>query len=182
MQHSDLVIPSLMRYAVGSIAVVTLSGMSLQALAQDKEVKDSEAKPAQTSLEAEFKKLDTNHDEKLSREEVANDKALADAFERADKNRDGVIVREEYGYFKGSSSPQKNLEAFLDDSTVTAKVKTALIKDVGLKGITISVQTYKGQVILSGFVDSEQQLQRAVEIASGISGVRSVKNSLVVKN
>ena len=101
-------------------------------------------------------------------------------FDLADGNHDGVLVADEYGKFK-SAMQQKQVEGFFDDSTVTAKVKAELIKDVGMKGLNISVETHKGQVILSGFVETDQQLRRAVQIASGIRGVQSVKNSLVVK-
>jgi hyperosmotically inducible protein len=51
-----------------------------------------------------------------------------------------------------------------------------------MKSLAIKVQTYHGQVILSGFVDNAAQSKRAVEIASGVRGVLSVKNSLVIKS
>lgn len=135
----------------------------------------------QSPLASEFRKLDVNHDNKLTREEAAHDHDLAGSFDRADSNADGVLSSDEYSKFK-SAAQQKRLEGFLDDSTVTAKVKAELLKDIGMKGLKISVETYKGQVILSGFVDNDQQLHRAVEIASGIRGVQSVKNSLIVKS
>lgn len=137
----------------------------------------------QSPLASEFKKLDVNHDSKLTREEAARDHDTAGNgnFDQADSNADGVLSADEYSRYK-SGVQQKNLEGFLDDSTVTAKVKAELLKDIGMKGLKISVETYKGQVILSGFVDNNHQLRRAVEIASGIRGVQSVKNGLVVKS
>lgn len=134
----------------------------------------------QSPLSAEFKKLDTNHDNKLTREESVHDKDMIGNFDRADSNADGVLAADEYSTFK-SAEQQKRVEGFLDDSTVTAKVKAELLKDIGMKGLKISVETYKGEVILSGFVENDKQLKRAVEIASGIRGVQSVKNGLVVK-
>ena len=71
---------------------------------------------------------------------------------------------------------------YVEDSVLTAKVKAALLKDLRLKGFVVKVETYKGTVLLSGFVNEEQQAQRAAEIASGIRGVTAVKNSLIVKS
>ncbi|HWU82776.1 MAG TPA: BON domain-containing protein, partial [Methylophilaceae bacterium] len=80
-----------------------------------------------------------------------------------------------------SAAQQKRLELFLDDSAVTARVKAELVKDSGVKGLNISVETYKGEVILSGFVENEAQVRRVVEIASGVRGVQTVKNGLSVR-
>ena len=134
----------------------------------------------QSPLEMEFKKLDTNRDDKLTSEELARDKDFAGNFERADTNGDGVLVADEYGNFK-SAAQQKRLELFLEDSAVTARVKAELVKDSGVKGLNISVETYKGEVILSGFVESDEQLRRVVQIASGVRGVHAVKSGLSVK-
>jgi hyperosmotically inducible protein len=76
---------------------------------------------------------------------------------------------------------QSRIESYLDDSTVTAKIKAELIKDAGMRGLDISVKTHEGQVILSGFVETQQQSRRAMQIASGIRGVVAVKNGLVIK-
>lgn len=135
---------------------------------------------SQTVLHSEFKKLDRNSDKNLSREEGSRDKDIAPNFGKADTDGNGTLSAEEYGNFKGAIQ-QARVESYLDDSTVTAKVKAELLKDSGIKGLAIKVETYRGQVILSGFVDTEMQARRAVEIASGIRGVLAVKNSLVVK-
>lgn len=134
----------------------------------------------QSPLEMEFKKLDVNRDDHLSREELARDKDFAGNFERADTNGDGTLVADEYGNFK-SAAQQKRLELFLEDSAVTARVKAELVKDTGVKALNISVETYKGEVILSGFVENDDQLRRVVEIASGVRGVQAVKSGLSVK-
>lgn len=157
------------------VSALYLAGTSLPVFAGTEDYAN------QGPLAAEFKKLDVNHDNKLSREEASHDQDLVGNFDRADTNADGALVASEYSTFK-SSAQQKRVEGFLDDSTVTAKVKAELLKDIGMKGLKISVETYKGQVILSGFVDTDKQLRRAVEIASGIRGVQSVKNGLVVKS
>lgn len=70
---------------------------------------------------------------------------------------------------------------YLDDSVITSKVKTRLIQDQALKAFQIDVETFRGDVLLSGFVDSKDQVSRAVELAKSVPGVKSVKNSLIVK-
>jgi hyperosmotically inducible periplasmic protein len=70
---------------------------------------------------------------------------------------------------------------FMDDSGITAKVKSSLLKDETVKGLNVNVTTYRGDVQLSGFVDTLQEKQRAGEIASRVEGVQTVKNDLLVK-
>jgi len=70
---------------------------------------------------------------------------------------------------------------FVDDSTITTKVKAAFIHDEFVKSSDISVETFKGVVQLSGFVDNSAQKYRAGEVASGVKGVRDVKNNITVK-
>jgi hyperosmotically inducible periplasmic protein len=161
--------------AAVSIAVFAFAAFSMQVSAVG-----TEDSINQKPLSAEFKKLDQNSDSKLSPTEVSNDKDVGAHFEQADIDKDGVLSNDEYANFK-SSVQQKRVKAYLDDAAVTAKVKAELVKDAGLDGINISVETHKGQVILSGFVNNGEQLLRAVHIASGVSGVQSVKNALVIK-
>ena len=70
---------------------------------------------------------------------------------------------------------------FVDDSTVTTRVKAALIHDEIVKSSDVSVETFKGVVQLSGFVDNSAQKYRAGEVAAGVKGVRDVKNNITVK-
>jgi len=70
---------------------------------------------------------------------------------------------------------------YVDDATVTSKVKTALLSDSGLKSFEIGVETYKDVVQLSGFVNSEPVKARAGDVAASVPGVRSVRNNLVIK-
>ncbi len=70
---------------------------------------------------------------------------------------------------------------YVDDSTITAKVKTAILTDSDLKVMQINVETFKGVVQLSGFVDSQKMATKAADVARGVSGVVSVKNNLLVK-
>ncbi len=79
------------------------------------------------------------------------------------------------------SRTQESTGEYVDDSAITAKVKNAILDDSSLKVFQINVETFKGVVQLSGFVDSSQVKSRAAEVASRVSGVKSVKNDLVVK-
>jgi osmotically-inducible protein OsmY len=81
----------------------------------------------------------------------------------------------------GSTSKQSGPGEYVDDSVITTKVKSQLAADDFLKSFEISVETYKGVVQLSGFVDTQLAVNRAVEIAKGVQGVSSVKNNLNVK-
>ena len=69
----------------------------------------------------------------------------------------------------------------IDDSAITTKVKSALLADPDVKSFDIKVETNKGVVQLSGFVDSQARVDRAVAIAKGVEGVKSVENKLSVK-
>ncbi|MCE2989665.1 MAG: BON domain-containing protein [Nitrosomonadaceae bacterium] len=69
----------------------------------------------------------------------------------------------------------------IDDTVVTTKVKTALLEDQALKGFDIQVETRKGVVQLSGFVESQTLIDQAVSIARGVTGAKSVENSMAVK-
>jgi len=80
-----------------------------------------------------------------------------------------------------STSKQEGAGEFVDDSVITTKVKALLAEDDFLKSFQISVETYKGTVQLSGFVDSQKAVDKAGEIARGVKGVKSVKNNLNVK-
>jgi len=70
---------------------------------------------------------------------------------------------------------------YLDDSVLTTKVKTSILGDSRLKLLQINVETFKGVVQLSGFVDSAAAAARAVELARTVKGVKTVNNSLIVK-
>jgi osmotically-inducible protein OsmY len=80
-----------------------------------------------------------------------------------------------------STSKQESTGEYVDDSVITTKVKSLLAADDFLKSFEISVETYKGTVQLSGFVDSQKAIDKAVEITRSVKGVKSVKNNLNVK-
>jgi hyperosmotically inducible protein len=69
----------------------------------------------------------------------------------------------------------------IDDGVITTKVKSALLADDTVKGLDINVDTKGGEVSLNGTVDSQAQVDRAVQIAQGIEGVAKVTSQLTVK-
>ena len=69
----------------------------------------------------------------------------------------------------------------VDDGIVTARVKSALLNDPGVKSFDIAIATRKGEVQLSGFVDNQAQINRAIDIARGVEGVQSIKNEMSIK-
>ncbi|MEX9253175.1 molecular chaperone OsmY [Pseudenterobacter timonensis] len=71
---------------------------------------------------------------------------------------------------------------FMDDSSITAKVKAALVDDENIKSTDISVKTEKNVVTLSGFVESQAQAEQAVKVAKGVEGVTSVSDKLHVRD
>ena len=80
-----------------------------------------------------------------------------------------------------STRTQESTGQYVDDSSITAKVKADILGDPALKVFDIGVETFKGVVQLSGFVNSAEIRNRAAEVAGRVSGVKSVKNSLIVK-
>lgn len=70
---------------------------------------------------------------------------------------------------------------YIDDSVLTTKVKASILGDSKLKILQIDVETFKGIVQLSGFVDTPEAAERAVQLARTVKGVKQVNNSLIVK-
>jgi osmotically-inducible protein OsmY len=80
-----------------------------------------------------------------------------------------------------STRTHESTGEYVDDSVITTKVKAKLADDDFFKSFQISVETYKGIVQLSGFVNSQQAVNKAGEIVRTVQGVKSVKNDLIVK-
>ena len=79
------------------------------------------------------------------------------------------------------TSKQESTGEYVDDSVITTKVKTAIFNEPSLKVAEINVETFKGTVQLSGFVRSRADMSKAVEVARGVGGVKSVKNDMRLK-
>jgi len=80
-----------------------------------------------------------------------------------------------------ATSKKEGTAEYVDDSAITTKVKSAMVGSSGLKSTDIGVETFKGVVQLSGFVDSQAQMSQAVKVAQGVGGVKSVKNDMRLK-
>jgi osmotically-inducible protein OsmY len=80
-----------------------------------------------------------------------------------------------------STAKSEGTGQYIDDSMITTKTKAAIFNDDSLKSSEINVETFKGRVQLSGFVKSQADINRAVEVAKGVAGVTSVKNDMRLK-
>ena len=81
-----------------------------------------------------------------------------------------------------AESTAANAGRVVDDSVITGKVKAALVADPTTKAHQISVETFKGVVQLSGFVDTSEAKMRATQVAETVEGVKDVKNELALRN
>lgn len=80
-----------------------------------------------------------------------------------------------------STPTRESAGEYIDDAAITAKVKAAFVNDPTVKATEVNVETFKGDVQLSGFVAQPQDAARAAELARGVQGVKSVKNDIRVK-
>lgn len=151
---------------------------SLNAVAFDTDA----VKDGQSPLAAEFTKLDTSANGLLTPEEASKDKLFtAKHFAKADVDNDGTLDQNEYTTYK-TVAQQKLVNRVVDDSVITSKAKAEILATEDLKSLQISVKTYKGEVILSGFVDNQAIKDKAEQVFAKIDGVKSVKNSLEIKS
>jgi hyperosmotically inducible protein len=157
------------------VVALTVSSASSQVFALDN-ITDAN----QSAYTTAFKALDLDNSNSLTKSEVKSEKLFNNHFNDADKDNDGSLNQEEYTNFK-SKADQKNVKRIAKDSFITSKVEGNLLKDEGLKSLKVSVKTHQGVVILSGFVETEDQIQQAEKIAADTEGVKSVKNSLILK-
>lgn len=127
-----------------------------------------------------FRSLDRNGDGFITKDEVRGIRGYDKAFDQADENRDGRLDPDEF--VKAESLHQgARLGEFVGDSMLTAKVKTALLRERNLKSTDIHVETDNARVLLSGFVDSDEEKNRAVRVARTVEGVREVMDGLAVR-
>ncbi|QLA15734.1 BON domain-containing protein [Desulfolutivibrio sulfoxidireducens] len=95
----------------------------------------------------------------------------------------GLIIVVVLSFIVGcaSTSTREGTGEYLDDSVITAKVKTAIFQEPTLQSAEINVETFKGVVQLSGFVSSQQDINTAVTVARMIQGVTAVRNDMRIK-
>ena len=80
-----------------------------------------------------------------------------------------------------STAKHEGTGEYIDDTIITAKVKAAILDEPSLKSAEINVETFKGVVQLSGFVHDKADINKAVEVARGVKGIKSVKNDMRLK-
>lgn len=81
----------------------------------------------------------------------------------------------------GSQPTKESTGQYFDDATITTKVKAAFVADKTVDATNIKVDTFKGTVQLSGFAKSQTEINQAVSIARGVTGVQSVKNDILLR-
>lgn len=124
-----------------------------------------------------FNAYDSNADSAVSLEEFQTQGGLVKSFHDADMNRDLSLSKDELATASASSDRIMSTR-FIDDAWITAKVKTMLLKDDIVKGLSVNVGTSKGMVQLSGWVNHAFQIDQAERVARSIDGVKSVRNDL----
>ena len=80
-----------------------------------------------------------------------------------------------------STASKEGTGEYIDDTVITTKVKAAILNEETLKSAEINVETFKGVVQLSGFVNSEADIAKAASVARNVKGVTSVKNDMRLK-
>lgn len=80
-----------------------------------------------------------------------------------------------------STSKSEGTGEYIDDTVITTKVKAEIFNEPTLKSREVNVETFKGTVQLSGFVSSQADINKAVEVARSVKGVKSVKNDMKIK-
>ena len=80
-----------------------------------------------------------------------------------------------------STAKHEGTGEYVDDTVITTKVKAAVFNEPSLKSAEINVETFKGVVQLSGFVNSQGDINKAIEVARSVPGVTSVKNAMRLK-
>lgn len=166
-----------------TLAIALAFGLSsMQAVALDSDSVADSVNHDRFSLETEFKKLDTDSNALLSQAEFSKDEFFTKGhFTKADIDKDGALNQDEYVNYKSGAQKQA-AKRVTSDSVITTKAKANLLAEKDLKSLQISVKTFNGVVILSGFVDDELSKVKAETIVSKIEGVKSVKNGLEVKS
>ena len=127
-----------------------------------------------------FKAADSNGDGLVSLQEFMAVGGHEQAFHEGDANGDKQLSSDEYAKAVANNDRIK-AGKYVDDAWITAKVKALLVKDEGVKGLEVKVETYKGNVQLSGWVSNPTQIAQAERIARSVEGVKDVKNDLQVK-
>lgn len=136
--------------------------------------------PATPSGAPDLKTYDSNGDGQISIEEFKPQGGQEQAFRVGDANRDNRLNSDEYVKANANNDRVK-AGKYVGDAWITAKVKALLLKDEGVKGLGVNVETHKGTVHLAGWVNSPAQIAQAETIVRSVEGVKGVSNDLQVK-
>ncbi|MGH8669257.1 MAG: BON domain-containing protein [Burkholderiales bacterium] len=131
---------------------------------------------AVSALRSEFTALDRNRDGLISKVEALGNSEIQKRFSVFDRDKDGLLSDAEY-----VRAVEDNNRRILHDSTITARVKAALLAARGIPSLQIAVETYEGRVQLTGFVGAPDIASRAGRVTAAVSGVRTVHNDIAVK-
>jgi hypothetical protein len=134
------------------------------------------ASAAARAQPVDFAALDVNADGFLSRREVAANPELAKRFAQFDADKDRRWSPAEH-----AAARDENDRRAVRDAALTARVRAALVAESGIRSTAISVETYEGEVQLTGFVPAPDMASRAGRVTAGVSGVRTVHNNLLVR-
>jgi hyperosmotically inducible protein len=131
------------------------------------------------AVQAQFNELDSDGDGWVSRREARRHREILKFFEEADSNKDGRLDEDEF--IKAKAIAQRTAAVqFAEDTVLTARVRARLIEKDGLPSTAIHVHTRRGQVQLTGAVQTQDQSTLAAQAAAGVHGVSSVRNNLLV--
>jgi hyperosmotically inducible protein len=93
----------------------------------------------------------------------------------------GILAVSTFTFGCAGGPTKDSTGQYIDDATITTKVKSALLGDGAVKSFEIKVETFKGIVQLSGFVDTEDQRAAATRDAMAVNGVKDVKDNITLK-
>jgi hypothetical protein len=132
--------------------------------------------PTAPAPSLEFLTLDRNRDGQISKVEALANPEIQKRFAAFDVDKDGMLSEAEHRL-----ALEDNQKRILHDSTITARVKAALLAERGIPSLQISVETYEGRVQLSGFVGAPDIVSRVGRLTAAVNGVRTVNNNIAVR-
>ena len=163
------------KFTISALAVSI--GLAFSAGASAHNMSKAEYNSARATIAADYKSA------RSACASLASDEK-SKCIAEAKGNQKAARAELDAGQKRAVAAPATNkqkAQVYVDDSVITAKVKTAVFEEPSLKSAEINVETNKGMVQLSGFVRSRADINKAVSVARGVRGVTSVKNDMIVK-